>query len=43
MRLFDYSHISDDLRDNDVCNLVSANLRQLRMHTDYKYGCKRKT
>ena len=29
MRIFDYSHISDDLRDNDVCNLISA-IREYR-------------
>ena len=29
MRIFDYSHISDALRDNDVCNLVSA-IREFR-------------
>ena len=29
MRTFDYSHISDDLRDNDVCNLISA-IREYR-------------
>ena len=29
MRIFDYSHISDELRDNDVCNLISA-IREYR-------------
>ncbi len=29
MRTFDYSHISDKLRDNDVCNLISA-IREYR-------------
>ena len=29
MREFDYSHISDELRDNDVCNLISA-IREYR-------------
>ena len=29
MRIFDYSHISDDLRDNYVCNLISA-IREYR-------------
>ena len=29
MREFDYSHISDELRDNDVCNLISS-IREYR-------------
>ena len=29
MRIFDYSHIPDKLRDNDVCNLISA-IREYR-------------
>ena len=29
MRIFDYSHISDELRDNDVCNLISS-IREYR-------------
>lgn len=29
MRSFDYSHIPDELRDNDVCNLISA-IREYR-------------
>ena len=29
MRAFDYSHIPDELRDNDVCNLISA-IREYR-------------
>ena len=24
MRIFDYSHITDKLRSNEVCNLISA-------------------
>ena len=29
MREFDYSHISNELRDNDVCNLISS-IREYR-------------
>ena len=29
VRIFDYSHISDTLRDNNVCNLISA-IREFR-------------